>query len=177
MSRVLEHNALLPHFVAALRGRGIRVLLRPELPSYVMRLPRTYAECLAARSAKFRNHLKRVDRKIHTRHADVTVLVGDRSASGFTAAFTRILAIEQSQLEVHARVGHGAGERPDQVLAGSVRKRLGRRPCARAVPGHRRPGTARSKVLEWLERLRHSRDPRPKMPAQPRPHLIAASSS
>ena len=95
MSRVLAGNPLLPHFVAALQARGIRVLLRAEPPSYVMRLPPTYAEYLAARSAKFRNHLKRVHKKIHARHAEVAVLAGDQSASGFTAAFARMLAIEQ----------------------------------------------------------------------------------
>ena len=254
MSRVLEHNALLPHFVAALRGRGIRVRLRPELPSYVMRLPRTYAEYLAARSAKFRNHLKRVDRKIHTRHADVTVLVGDRSASGFTAAFTRLLAIEQGSWKdahkwamfadsaatrfwrevcenawaegrVHLQflaidgrpaaynLGYIAGgeyaylkttfcdEFRDLGAATFLRARLVEDLIDRGIqlvdfPGEpydwerqwtaelRRhvmltaySGTARSRVLEWLERLRHSRDSRRETSAPPRPYLTAASSS
>lgn len=271
MSRVLEHNALLPHFVAALRGRGIRVLLRPELPSYVMRLPHTYAEYLAARSAKFRNHLKRVQRKIDARQADVTVLVGDRSASGFSAAFARILAIEQASWKdthewamvpdsaptkfwrevcenawaegrVHVQflaidgrpaaynLGYIVGgeyaylkttvcdEFRDLGAATFLRARLVEDLIDRGIqlvdfPGEpydwerqwtaelRRhvmltaySGTARSRVLEWLERLRHRRHSRPKAPEPPprcgarrprrealvesvAPYFIAASSS
>ena len=244
MSRVLEHNALLPHFVAALRGRGIRVLLRPELPSYVMRLPHTYAEYLAARSAKFRNHLKRVKRKIDARHTDVTVIVGDRSASGFSAAFTRILAIEQASwkgahkwamfadsaatkfwqdvcenawaegrmhvqfLTIDGRpaaynLGYIVGDEyaylkttfgdefRDLGAATFLRARLVEDLIDRGIhlvdfPGEpydwerqwtaelRRhimltasSGTARSRVLEWLERVRHIRDTRRETPAQP----------
>lgn len=96
MSRVLEHNALLPHFLAALRHRRIRYLLRTEPPSYVLRLPDGYSAYLAARSAKFRNHLKRVEKKILARRADVTVLVPRQSTVGVAEVFDRILAIEHA---------------------------------------------------------------------------------
>ncbi len=121
MSRVLEHNALLPHFVTALRRRGFRCVLRTEAPSYVLRLPHSYAAYLAARSAKFRNHLKRVQKKIQSRRIDVAVLVGDGSASGFTEAFTRMLAIERTSWK-HAHAwamysGSAAAEFWRQVCA------------------------------------------------------------
>ena len=59
-------------------------------------MPDSLDAYLAGRSAKFRNYLKRVTRKIHARRVEVTVLAGDRSESGFTEAFARILAIEQT---------------------------------------------------------------------------------
>ena len=95
MSRVLEQNPLLPHVVAALRRRHIRFLLRTEPPAYILRLPQTYASYLAARSAKFRNHLKRVQKKVQTLRPEVTVVAGDHSEAGFAAAFAQILAVER----------------------------------------------------------------------------------
>lgn len=96
MSRVLEHNPVLPEFVAALRRRGLRCVLRIEPPSYVLRLPPAYAAYLAARSAKFRNHLKRVEKKIRAHRAEVTLLVGHQLASAAAEVFAAILAVEQS---------------------------------------------------------------------------------
>jgi CelD/BcsL family acetyltransferase involved in cellulose biosynthesis len=96
MSGLLEHNALLPHVVAALRRHGLRILLRRQPPSHVLRLPATYAVYLGARSAKFRNHLKRVQKKVEARRTEVTVVAGSQSPSAFTEAFARILAIEQT---------------------------------------------------------------------------------
>ena len=96
MSRLLENNALLPYFTAALRERRIRFLLRREPPSYVARLPLSYSAYLRARSAKFRNHLKRVGKKIELQRPEVIALMAGESECRFSEAFTRILAIEQT---------------------------------------------------------------------------------
>jgi CelD/BcsL family acetyltransferase involved in cellulose biosynthesis len=96
MSGVFEHNPLLPHVLAALHRRGLRYLLRRKPPARVLRLPDTYETYLGQRSAKFRNHLKRVQKKVQAHRADVSVLVGERSPSLFTDTFARMLEIEQA---------------------------------------------------------------------------------
>lgn len=96
MSGVFEHNPLLPSFLAALDRHGLRHLLRRTPPSRVLRLPATYAAYLGERSAKFRNHLKRAQKKVQAHRAEVLVLVGETSPSSFTDTFARMLAIEQA---------------------------------------------------------------------------------
>ncbi|MCC7126711.1 MAG: GNAT family N-acetyltransferase [Acidobacteria bacterium] len=96
MSRLLRTHPLLPHVLAALRRRGLRVLLRAEPPSYVLPLPRSFDAYLADRSAKFRNHLKRVHKKLEAHQTEVTVIAGDTDAAMFGDTFERILAIEQT---------------------------------------------------------------------------------
>jgi CelD/BcsL family acetyltransferase involved in cellulose biosynthesis len=103
MSRILENNALLPYFTAALRERRIRFLLRREPPSYVLWLPLSYSAYLKARTAKFRNHLKRVGKKIQSRRPEVIVLMAGESECSFSDAFTRILAIEQTSWKYAGR--------------------------------------------------------------------------
>ncbi len=65
MSNVLEEHALVKHFADASPRAAPSGLLRESYASYYLDLPASYDEYLAARSAKFRNHLKRTERKIH----------------------------------------------------------------------------------------------------------------
>jgi CelD/BcsL family acetyltransferase involved in cellulose biosynthesis len=96
ISRLLEGNAFVPLVVEALRRRGIRYLERPQSPSYFLSLPSTFRDYLAARSGKFRNYLKRVERKIGARVAVVTVLEDPADARAFDAGYLMLLEIERA---------------------------------------------------------------------------------
>jgi CelD/BcsL family acetyltransferase involved in cellulose biosynthesis len=66
MSNILENSPLVGHFTSAARGHRLPSLLRETHASYVLDLPASYQHYLAERSAKFRNHLRRVERKLST---------------------------------------------------------------------------------------------------------------
>jgi CelD/BcsL family acetyltransferase involved in cellulose biosynthesis len=64
MSRLLEDSPLLHELEAELRRRRVPYRLRLEQPSFHLRLPSSFDEYLAARSGKFRNHLKRAEKRL-----------------------------------------------------------------------------------------------------------------
>jgi CelD/BcsL family acetyltransferase involved in cellulose biosynthesis len=94
MARVLEGNPLLSSFQRALTHRKTPFLVRPGLPAYVLDLPSSYAAYLAARSAKFRNHLKRTEKKLSAIGRPEFHQLGD--AGGFEAAFDALMQIERN---------------------------------------------------------------------------------
>jgi CelD/BcsL family acetyltransferase involved in cellulose biosynthesis len=64
MSNILESHEIVRHFADALVRRPLAGLVRDGHASYFLELPTSFDEYLAARSSKFRNHLKRVERKV-----------------------------------------------------------------------------------------------------------------
>ena len=96
ISQLIEGKPFLPLVVEALRRRGIRYFVRPQPPSYFLSLPSTFGEYLAARSSKFRNYLKRAERKIGARAAVITVVEDPADARAFDAGYRMLLAIERA---------------------------------------------------------------------------------
>lgn len=64
MSRLLESGPLTRMLPDALASAGLRFRVRREQPSYVLDLAGGYDAYLGARSAKFRNHLRRRSRQL-----------------------------------------------------------------------------------------------------------------
>lgn len=90
--QVLETNPLLGALDEAFRAAGAAVVRRAEPPSFFLPLPRTFDEYLAARSSKFRNHLRRVEKKLAATGELAVVTAGVEI--GFDEAFEALLAIE-----------------------------------------------------------------------------------
>lgn len=65
IARLLEENPLVPALRRALSAGGHVHGVREGLPAYVLDLPSSFDQYLACRSAKCRNHLKRITRKLH----------------------------------------------------------------------------------------------------------------
>jgi len=64
LSNVLEADPLLGYFTGAVRRRSLSSLVRDAHASYFLELPATYEQYLASRSSKFRNYLRRTERRI-----------------------------------------------------------------------------------------------------------------
>jgi CelD/BcsL family acetyltransferase involved in cellulose biosynthesis len=62
--QVLDTNPLLGALDRGLQRLGARCRLRAEPPSFFLPLPPTFDDYLAARTSKFRNHLRRVEKKL-----------------------------------------------------------------------------------------------------------------
>ena len=93
MSNLLEGHALVNHFVNARPHRAPLGLLRESHASYFLNLPSSYDDYLAARSAKFRNHLKRTERKIYKEYS---VAVSEFTGSSEVGhAYEMLLEIER----------------------------------------------------------------------------------
>ena len=102
LARLLEGHPLVGALQRELSASGQLQWQRQGLPAYVLDLPSSYDEYLAARSAKFRNHLKRVERKLHDAGA---VAIQDVAATRDPdAAYEAVLHIEQRSW----KQGHGS---------------------------------------------------------------------
>lgn len=64
LSNVLETDPLIGYFASAVRHRPLSSMVRDAHASYFLELPASYEHYLASRSSKFRNYLRRVERKI-----------------------------------------------------------------------------------------------------------------
>lgn len=111
MSRLLEDSPLLAALETELRRRGAPHRVRLEQPSFHLPLPASFADYLAARSGKFRNYLKRAEKKLHAAGRVEFVVTG---AIADDSAFDEMLAIERDSWK-HAHgtaisaVAHQAG--------------------------------------------------------------------
>jgi CelD/BcsL family acetyltransferase involved in cellulose biosynthesis len=94
MARLLEENPLVPVLRRALDTTGQAHTVREGLPAYMLELPGSFDEYLAARSAKFRNHLKRVRRKLH--EAGTVQVRRVEHASEFEEAHAALLQVERA---------------------------------------------------------------------------------
>jgi CelD/BcsL family acetyltransferase involved in cellulose biosynthesis len=93
MSRLLDGSPLLRALESELTRRRQPFHLRAEQPSYHLRLPSTFEEYLAARSGKFRSHLKRADKRLAA-SGEVAFEVVE-SALHIGDRFDELLAIER----------------------------------------------------------------------------------
>lgn len=127
MARLLAENPLVPALCRALDRAGCAHAVRVGLPAYAVDLPDTFERYLAARSAKFRNHLRRVTRKLHEAGAvEVRHLDGDAAIDG---AFAAMLAIEKASWKQEhgtaiTAVDHQAGFYQDLATAAHGAGRL-----------------------------------------------------
>lgn len=101
MSRLLDDNPLRQALEAALTRRRLLHQVRRGDASYFLTLPSSYDAYLAARSGKFRNHLKRSVRKLA---AFGQLQVHDLTTkSDFGAAYEHLLEVERASW----KHGHG----------------------------------------------------------------------
>ncbi len=94
MSRLLDEEPFLEHLRASLAHRGRSFEIRQIDPSYFLALPDSFDAFLAARSAKFRNHLKRTRRKIEALSSAKVVEWGQ--LADFDEAYEMLLAVEKN---------------------------------------------------------------------------------
>ncbi len=93
LGRLLEGGALALGLEDALAAEGLPHVLRDGVPAYTLSLPETYQRYLADRSSKFRNHLRRVERKIES--AGAVGVNYAHTASSLTAGFAALVKIEE----------------------------------------------------------------------------------
>jgi CelD/BcsL family acetyltransferase involved in cellulose biosynthesis len=94
MARLLAENPLLTVMRRSLEARHHRYAIREGLSAYVLDLPRSYADYLSGRSAKFRNHLKRAERKLaDSGQLDVHELA---DPGQFDTAFEALMHVERA---------------------------------------------------------------------------------
>jgi CelD/BcsL family acetyltransferase involved in cellulose biosynthesis len=94
MARLLENNPLVPLLRRALRAGRHAHSVRRGLAAYVLDLPSSYAAYLGDRSAKFRNHLKRTERKIAA--AGIVKVHALSRGAAFDEAFDALLQVERA---------------------------------------------------------------------------------
>ena len=94
MARLLEDDPLAGALRRALEANGVLHSVRQGLPAYVLLLPASFDEYLGARSAKFRNHLKRSTRKLHAA-GDVRVHELTHT-DAFEDAYDALLLVERA---------------------------------------------------------------------------------
>jgi len=116
MARLLDAGATAQSLLAALRdGRRLH-LTRNGLAAYHLPLPKSYGDYLAQRSAKFRNHLKRTARKLHSAG---TVTIHELSdGDRLDEAFDAILHVERSSW----KETHGSSMTADERQTGFYRE-------------------------------------------------------
>lgn len=95
MVRVPDHHPFLPLAVAALEQRGFASAVRASSASYRLDLPRTYEAYLDARSAKFRNHLRRVEKRLAA-SASIAQVAGVGAAAEVDRLVDDALAVERA---------------------------------------------------------------------------------
>ena len=93
MARLLDDGVLADVLGQAVTGEGLAAGSRNGLPAYILDLPASFDAYLAARSAKFRNHLRRIERKIDAAGATVHEAT---TGGDLDAAFEALLSVERS---------------------------------------------------------------------------------
>jgi CelD/BcsL family acetyltransferase involved in cellulose biosynthesis len=93
VSNLLDGHPLLTHGALAPAGKGSAPQVRPTHASYFLELPITFDEYLSQRSPKFRNHLKRVEKKLAERSS--ARVLDCSSKDDVTHGFEMLLQIER----------------------------------------------------------------------------------
>jgi CelD/BcsL family acetyltransferase involved in cellulose biosynthesis len=91
---VLENDPLIAQFAGAASHRPLASLIRDSHASYFLDLPDSYDEYLAARSSKFRNYLRRTERKVAAER-DVRILELT-SVNDVESGYETLLEIERA---------------------------------------------------------------------------------
>jgi len=94
MARLLDGGPLATMLEHCLAEAGHLHHVRDGLPAYNLQLPESFDAYLAQRSAKFRNYLKRVERKLHAAGAVRVLELTDPQA--FEPAYEALLQVERS---------------------------------------------------------------------------------
>jgi CelD/BcsL family acetyltransferase involved in cellulose biosynthesis len=101
LGRLLTDQRLLPALEAVLTRRRARYRLRDERGSFSVALPGSFDDYLSERSAKFRNYLRRIEKKlVGTTGVKVVDVTHERE---FDAAYAQVLAVERNSW----KHGHG----------------------------------------------------------------------
>jgi CelD/BcsL family acetyltransferase involved in cellulose biosynthesis len=106
LSRMLAENPLGQLLEDRARASGVLCATLPGRPAYHLPLPATFDDYLAARSAKFRNHARRMERKL--RAAGTVSVIEAVAPAEFEAAYEALLAVERTSwkesrgLSIHA---------------------------------------------------------------------------
>ena len=127
LSRLLEGEPLVESFTVGGLGSVARVRSRVEQPAFHLRLPSSYSEYLAARSAKFRNYLRRSTKKLEARGRVALARLAD--ADRFSAEFDELMEIERGSWKhdhgtAISAVPHQAGFYEDLGRGALSRERL-----------------------------------------------------
>jgi CelD/BcsL family acetyltransferase involved in cellulose biosynthesis len=93
LANVLEDHPLVKYCEAGTIEPSGTLHARDGYPSYYLVLPSSYAAYVAGRSAKFRNHLKRAEKKVEEQAARVIEV---RDASEVDQAYGMLLEIERA---------------------------------------------------------------------------------
>ncbi len=124
---VLENDPLIAHFAGAVRHRPLASLMRDSHASYFLDLPDSYDEYLAARSSKFRNYLRRTERKVAT-EADVRIL-DLASVDEVESGYEMLLEVERASWKHQhgtaiSSAPHATGFFRDLCIGAAARGRL-----------------------------------------------------
>ena len=93
MTKLLENNPLLDHFQTSLSRRRSEYRIRYEMAAFYLPLDRSYDDYLANRSAKFRNFLRRSERKMAGAGESQVIEYSD--PEGFDKAYEDLLHVER----------------------------------------------------------------------------------
>jgi CelD/BcsL family acetyltransferase involved in cellulose biosynthesis len=127
MSRLLRDNPIASKLIERAHAGGWVVRARQARPAFYLPLPATFDEYFAARSAKFRNHARRMEKKLRAAGAVRVVEVTD--GADFESAYEALLQIERGSwkesrgLSIHA-VSHRTAFYRDWAPAASAAGRL-----------------------------------------------------
>ncbi len=94
MARLLESDPRVESLGRQLANKGCATRLRPGLPAYVLALPDKFEDFLTQRSAKFRNHLRRTQRKLLAKGRVAVHRTTDQAS--FVEGFDALLRVERA---------------------------------------------------------------------------------
>ncbi|MGH9345626.1 MAG: GNAT family N-acetyltransferase [Vicinamibacterales bacterium] len=110
MSRLLQENPIGPQLNERARAGGWICRTRQRRPAYHLPLPATFDEYFAARSAKFRNHARRMEKKLRAAGAVRVIEISDRAA--FEASYDALLQVERASWKASRGISiHGVSHR------------------------------------------------------------------
>ncbi len=112
VSRILSDKQLVEAIQTAARLRDLNCRVRDEQPSFHLSLPDSYALYLQSRSGKFRNHLKRMQRKLDQQGG--VRLTRCTQASDLEKYFEALMQIEQQSWK--HKNGTAISSKPHQKL-------------------------------------------------------------
>lgn len=101
MSKLLEENPLLRLLPRAATQEGLACAVRYGKPAYFLPLDDSFEAYLSQRSAKFRNYLKRIAKKLEGSGAGIVSIIDTRGVDDFDRAYGELLKIERASWKHH----------------------------------------------------------------------------
>lgn len=93
MNRIIENNPFIKCIECSLKNKSIKYQIRRSEPSFYITLTNNFNDYLKNRSSKFRNYLKRMEKKLNSIGNVEVVTLKDSSA--ISEAYNHILSIEK----------------------------------------------------------------------------------